>query len=144
MAISATRIEATNEPPTDPVRAADDDDDEAQNEELAADPRMRLAAVERHHRPAQTSKRGAGHEHGHEQPVDAIAERLDHLAILDAGANEQADPGAVEDQHFADEHRKPDQRRQNPIFSIAASPSTNEPSNVLGRLSGICAGPNSA
>ena len=49
--------------------------------------------VEAPHHAAEAGQRRAGHEHADEQPADVIAERLDHLAVLDAGADEQPDAG---------------------------------------------------
>ena len=70
--------------------------------------RRERLAVERPHHAAEAGQRRAGHEHADEQPADAVAERLDHLAVLHAGADQQADLGAVEDEQHAAEHDEPD------------------------------------
>ena len=51
-----------------------------------------------------------------EQPPDAIAERFDHLAVFDTGADQQADLGAVQHQLNATKHDKADQHRQQAVF----------------------------
>ena len=71
-------------------------------------PMPRRAALSRyspHITPPRPASAGARHEHADEQPADAIAERLDHLAVLDAGADQKADPGAVENQQHARRRR---------------------------------------
>ena len=47
--------------------------------------------VERPDDAADAGQRRADDEHADEQPADAIAQRFDHLAVFDAGADQQAD-----------------------------------------------------
>ncbi len=63
------------------------------------------ALVARPHRPASGGERRTGHEDGDEQPVDAEAERLDHLPVLDPGADQQPDARAVQHQMQRDENQ---------------------------------------
>ena len=87
-----------------------------EHQQFAAHRGVDLLAIERPQHAADPGERRAGHEHADEQPVDAVAERLDHFAVLDPGADQQADLGAVEHQHQADEDDEADQRRDDAVF----------------------------
>ena len=50
-----------------------------------------------------------------EEAADAVAERLDHLGILDARPDQQADAGAVEQQLHADEDHEADDDRDDAV-----------------------------
>ena len=75
--------------------AADDDDDEGLHQDRFAD-----VGSDRHHRriddAGEARRHGADAEHQHEDLVDVDAERIDHDRILDAGAHDHADAGAIE------------------------------------------------
>ena len=45
---------------------------------------------------------GAESKHQHEQQLHAIAEHREHVAVVDAGADHDADPGAIEREPHAD------------------------------------------
>src|SRR6478736_6335831 len=77
------------------AEAADDDDDEEHDVDLTADLRRHDLLVHSPQAPAEAGERGAGREDGDEEAPDAVAEALDHLAVLDAGADQQADLGPV-------------------------------------------------
>jgi hypothetical protein len=55
-------------------------------------------------------------KHDQEQPADAIAERLDHLAVLDPGAHQQADLGVLENVPHGEEQRQADADGDQPVF----------------------------
>src|SRR5436190_12262768 len=93
------------------AEAADDDDDEEQHVDLAADLRGDDLLVHSPEAPAQAGERRAGREHGDEQAPDAVAEAFDHLAVLDAGADQEADLGAVERPEEGREDDQPDRHR---------------------------------
>ena len=44
-----------------------------------------------------------------------IAERLDHFTVLDAGADQKTDPGAVENEQHGGEDHEPDDDRDQPV-----------------------------
>ena len=50
--------------------------------------------VQAPHHPAQAGQGRAHHKHAHKQAADAVPQRLDHLAVLHAGANQQTHLGA--------------------------------------------------
>ena len=83
-----TRIAPMKQPPTEPRPPMM----MTMKTRTVMSPPMRgvhLLAIERPHHAAEAGQRRAGHEHADEQPADAIAQRLDHLAVLDAGADQQ-------------------------------------------------------
>ena len=67
------------------------------------------------HDAADAGERGAGDEHADEQPADAIAQRLHHFAVLDAGAHQQADARAVQHQVQRREDREAERHRHQPV-----------------------------
>ena len=69
-----------------------------------------------HSTPPETGQRRAGDEDADEEPPDAIAERLDHLAVLDAGADQQADLGAIQHEEHGDEDDQPDGHGEQAVF----------------------------
>src|SRR5436305_3681371 len=69
------------------AEAADDDDDEEQHVDLAADLRHDDLLVHSPEAPAEAGECRAGGEHRDEETADAVAEALDHLAVLHAGAD---------------------------------------------------------
>src|SRR5262249_33005554 len=75
--------------------AADDDYDEGLHQDRLAD-----VGGDRDHRRVDDAGEARGHgadaEHQHEDLVDVDAERIDHHGILDAGAHDHADTGAIE------------------------------------------------
>ena len=66
------------------AKAADDDDDEDEDHDVAADGRRQRLPVERPHDAAETRERGSHDEDADEEAADPVAQRLDHLGILDA------------------------------------------------------------
>jgi hypothetical protein len=78
------------------AQAADDDHDEDQHVDLRTHLRNQVLLEQTPHHAAQAGERAADHEHTDEQLADAVAERLHHLAVLHAGAHQQADLGAAQ------------------------------------------------
>ena len=101
-----------DETAADRAEAADDQNDEHQDGHAVADLAVDHGLILRPHHPADAGKRGPGHEHADEHPADVIAQRLDHLAILDAGAHHEAEPRAGEEQMHGERYRKPDEERE--------------------------------
>ena len=52
--------------------------------------------------PGDARQPGAEGEHQHEHALDAHAGRRQHVAVIDAGADQHADPRAVQDQPHGD------------------------------------------
>src|SRR5207249_4314103 len=92
-----------------------DHHDEHQHQHFHAHAGRELLAIERPHHPAEPSERRARDEHADEQPADVVTERLDHFAVLDAGADQKADFRAVEHQQHAGEHHEADDHRNDPV-----------------------------
>ncbi|EEF22324.1 conserved hypothetical protein, partial [Ricinus communis] len=105
-----------DEAAADGTEAADDDDDERQHHDLAAHVRHERLLVQAPHDAAEARQRGAGREDAHEQAADAVAQRLDHLAVLDAGADQEADLRAVQGEEHRGEHDDADDDREQPVF----------------------------
>src|SRR5271168_3689995 len=97
-----------DETSADRAKPADDQDDEHENGHAVADLARDNGLVLSPHHPAHAGERGAGHEHADEHAADVIAQRLDHLAILDAGANHQSEAGAGEKEMHGQRDREPD------------------------------------
>src|SRR6185437_13069628 len=74
--------------------AADHHHHEGFDQDIVADARR-----QRNHRRVDDAGKAGRHradaEHDHEDAVDVDAERIDHHRILDAGAHDHAEPGAV-------------------------------------------------
>src|SRR3984885_9916349 len=87
-----------DETAADRAEAADDQNDEHQDGHAVADLARDDGLILCPHHAADAGKRGPGHEHANEHAADVITERLDHLAIFDAGAHHKAQPGASEEQ----------------------------------------------
>ena len=87
-----------------------------EHQQFAAHRGLHLAAIERPQHAAEPRQRRARHEHADEQPVDAIAQRLDHLAVLDARADQEPDPGAVEHDHLREKDDQADDERDDAVF----------------------------
>src|SRR6516165_1359421 len=104
-----------DEAAADRTEPADDQNDEHQDGHAVADLAVHHGLILRPHHPAGAGERGAGHEHADEHPADVVAERLDHLAILDAGAHHKAKPRAGEEQMHSKCDRKPDEQREQPV-----------------------------
>src|SRR5438477_128546 len=62
------------------------------------------------------SQRRADDEHADEQAADAIAQRLDHLAVLDPGTDQEADSGAIEGGGQRREHDQADDDGEQPVL----------------------------
>ena len=113
-------------PPVLP-RAADDDHDEDQHVHLRAHLRHHALLVHAPHHAAQPRQRRAHHEHTDKQAADAVAQALDHLAILHTGADQQAHLGARERPGQQCKHRQPHQHGHHAVFldgGIAQQPAT--------------------
>ena len=83
--------------------------------------------VEPPHDPAEPGQRRAGHEDDQEQAADAVAERLDHLAVFHPGPDQQADLGVLQDVAHGQKQAEADADRHQRYFSMAASPIRIEP-----------------
>src|SRR5271163_1890118 len=94
---------------------ADDENDEHEDGHAVADLTADYGLVLRPHHAAHTGERRAGHEHADEYAPDVIAERLDHLAILDARAHHQSEAGARQKKMHRQRDRKTDAQREQPI-----------------------------
>ena len=104
---------------------------------LVAHRGVHVLAVQRPHHAAEAGERRAGHEHADEQPADAIAERLDHLAVLarrrgSAGRSWCGSAPAA----CAANTTRPTSTASRRYFSIATSPMMKEPRSAVGSGSG--------
>ena len=68
------------------------------------------------HHTAQAGQRTADYKDPDEQPFDAVTERLHHLPVLHASANQQANLGAAQRPGQQTKHRQPDPHRQHTVF----------------------------
>ena len=89
----------------DRADAADDDDDEGDDDDVVAHADAGLG--DRRDQHAGESGHGrAEREHEQEQAIDVDAERLDHGAVGRAGANQHAEPRAVDQEIQNRRHRQ--------------------------------------
>ena len=88
-AICATRMSGGSN--ANRAEPADDDDDEDEHEDLAPIPAVSASGYRLQRHVAESGQRRPATKTP-TNSADAVAERFDHLAVLDAGADQQSEP----------------------------------------------------
>jgi hypothetical protein len=96
---------------------ADDDDREREHQNLSVGARIERQKRSADH-AAKSGQRRAQHEGAEKDAADVDPHRLDHFRIVDAGADQRAETGLVQQQPEGHEHQDAERQHEDAILRI--------------------------